>query len=510
MTAMKSTLPNTIETLIIGGGLGGIAMGIQLQQQGRNDFLIVEKSNELGGTWHDNTYPGCACDVQSHLYSYSFTNKSDWKKRYGSWDEIQEYILDTVKQYDIRKHCRFGLEVNSAVFDQKTGQWTVGTADGQSVKARFVVLASGPLHHPAIPDIKGLDSFKGKVFHSARWDHSYDLKDKRVASIGTGGSAIQYAPEIADTVAQLDIYQRTPAWVIPRDEREYSSFTKGVFKRFPALRKLYRARLYLTNEIRVWPMFNPVIAKIGNALAKLHINYYIKDSELRKKLTPDYTIGCKRVLISNKWYPMFNKKNVNLITDGIVEIKENSVVDAAGNEREVDAIILGTGFLVDPRSYMQNFKVLGLPGHDILDDWKDGAEAYLGNTVHGYPNLFQLVGPNSGLGHNSIIFMIESQVHYILKCMQELEWRDMSYLNVKKEAQAEFNQELQERLKGTVWQSGCSSWYQQMGGKNFVLWPASTLAFWRRNREINCYHYDWVSVGEKSIKQISEERAAIA
>lgn len=510
MSNINSTLPQYTETVVIGGGLGGIAMGIQLQEKGRNDFIIIEKNQELGGTWYENSYPGCACDVQSHLYSYSFTDKHDWKKRYGSWDEIQQYILDTVAKYGIRKNCRFGLEVNSAEFDKSTGQWTVGTSDGQTIKARFVVLASGPLHHPSIPNIKGLETFKGKVFHSARWDHDYDLKGKRVASIGTGGSAIQYCPEIADTVEQLDIYQRTAAWVIPRDERSYTDFTKNLFKRFPLLRKLYRARLYLTNEMRVWPMFNPMIAKMGNALAKLHINYYIKDPELRKKLTPDYTIGCKRVLISNKWYPMFNKKNVNLVTNGIAEIKENSIVDAQGNEREVDAIILGTGFIVDPRGYMQNFKVHGLPGHDIVQDWKDGAEAYLGNTVHGYPNMFQLVGPNAGLGHNSIIFMIESQVHYILKCMQELEWRDMSYLNLKKEAQTEFNLELQQRLKGTVWESGCASWYQQADGKNFVLWPASTLSFWRRNREINSYHYDWVSLGQKSVKQIAEEKSVIA
>ncbi|MFY9179434.1 MAG: NAD(P)/FAD-dependent oxidoreductase [Venatoribacter sp.] len=508
MSDIKHILPKYADSVIVGAGLGGLAMGIQLQEKGRGDYIIIEKGHEVGGTWRDNSYPGCGCDVQSHLYSYSFTDKADWKKRYGTWDEIQNYILETVEKFDVRKNVRFGLEVNSAVFDEQSALWTVGTSDGQSIRCRFFILASGPLHHPQIPDIKGLDKFKGKVMHSAQWDHNYDLAGKRVASIGTGGSAIQYAPEIADKVAKLDVYQRSAAWVIPRDERHYSDFTKWVFKTFPSLRKLYRARLYLTNEMRVWPIFNPAIAKVGEMLAKQFIKYQVQDPELRKKLTPDYTLGCKRILISNKWYPMFNKKNVELVTDAIQEIKENSIVDSHGVEREVDTIILGTGFIVDPRGYMQNFNMKGLPGHDILQDWKDGAEAYLGNTVHGYPNFFQLVGPNSGLGHNSIIFMIEAQVHYIIQCMNELQWREARYLNVKKDAQDKFNAEVQKRIQGTVWASGCRSWYQQSDGKNFVLWPASTLSFRRRNQVINGYHYDWVGAEDRAgISQANEATA---
>ena len=494
MLNSQQVLPDYTESLILGAGLGGIAMGIQLQKKDRHNFIIVEKGDEVGGTWRDNSYPGCACDVQSHLYSYSFTNKWDWKQRYGGWEEIQNYILDTVNEYAIRQHVRFGLEVNSAVFDSHTALWTVGTTDGQRIQCRFFIIATGSLHHPVIPDIKGLDSFKGKVMHSARWDHDYDLTGKRVASIGTGGSAVQYAPEIADTVAQLDVYQRSAAWVIPRDERAYSNFTKSLFKRFPLLRRLYRARLYLTNEIRVWPIFNPKIAKMGEYLVKKFIKYQVKDPELREKLTPDYTFGCKRILISNKWYPMFNKQNVELITAGIQQIKENSVVDSLGNERTVDTIILGTGFVVDPRGYMKDFNVQGLPGHDLLQDWKNGAESYLGNTVHGYPNMFQLVGPNALLGHNSIIFMIESQVHYIIECMTELDRRKVSYMNVKQAAQETYNLTIQQRLQGTVWESGCRSWYQQADGKNFVLWPASTISFWKHNRTVQTEHYDWVSV----------------
>jgi len=497
MTDIKRTLPKYTEVVIVGGGLGGLAMGIQLQKHGINDYIIVEKDVEVGGSWRDNSYPGCACDVQSHLYSFSFTNKSDWTKRYAPWDEIQDYILATVSEYNVRPNIRFGLEVNSSVFDEKTATWTVGTADGQTVKCKYFILATGPLHHPQIPNIPGLDTFKGKVMHSARWDHGYDLKGKKVASIGTGGSAIQYVPEIAPDVERLDVYQRSAAWVIPRDERKYSKASKWVFEKFPSLRRLYRARLYMTNEMRVWPIFHPSIAVVAEFFAKQFIRAQVKDPVVRKKLTPDYMLGCKRILISNKWYPAFNRDNVDLITDGIKEIREHSIVDSNGIEREVDTIILGTGFIVDPRGYMNKFNLKGLPGHDILEDWKDGAEAYLGNTVTGYPNMFQLVGPNAGLGHNSILFMIESQVHYILQCMKEVQKRDVGYLNVKKEAQVEFNEEIQSRIKGSVWTSGCKSWYQQADGKNFALWPSSTLEFYRRNRNVIARHYEWVKVEAK-------------
>ena len=272
MKEMNNTLPKYTDTVIIGAGLGGLAMGIGMQKKGLNDYIIIEKSTEVGGTWRDNSYPGCACDVQSHLYSYSFTNKSDWTKRYAPWNEIQQYILDTVAEYNVRPNIRFGLEVNSAEFDEKSAIWTVGTADGQTVQCRYFVLATGPLHVPQIPNIPGLDKFKGKVMHSAQWDHDYDLKGKKVASIGTGGSAIQYVPEIAPDVEQIDVYQRTAAWVIPRDERPYSGVSKWVFKKFPSLRRLYRSRLYFTNEMRVWPIFNPAIAKGVEFFAKRFIN----------------------------------------------------------------------------------------------------------------------------------------------------------------------------------------------------------------------------------------------
>lgn len=479
-----------VDVLVVGAGFGGLCMGIKLLEAGRTNFVILEKADEVGGTWRDNTYPGCACDVQSHLYSYSFEGKPDWSKRYAPWDEIQGYILACTEKYGLRRFIEFGQEVRSAVWDGAAARWTVTTAKGDVYRARHWVLATGPLHVPHIPDLPGLDRFEGKVFHSARWDHAYDFEGKEVVSIGTGGSAIQYVPEIAPKVKKLVVMQRTPAWVIPRDERAYSALRKAMFAKFPTLRKLHRARLYWTNESRVWPIFNPALARALQKFAELHIRLQVKDPETRKKLTPNYTIGCKRVLISNVYYPTFNRPNVELVTERIREIRANSVVTEDGVERRADCIVFGTGFVVDPRTYMKDFELVGEGGRRIQDDWKKGAEAYLGITVAGYPNMYQLVGPNSGLGHSSIIFMIEAQVHYILECLSLLEAKKAASLTVRPEAQRAFNEEVQEALAGTVWSSGCSSYYMQDDGRNFTIWPWSTWRYWLRTRRVREADYE--------------------
>ena len=375
--------PQILDMVIAGAGFGGLCMAMKLREQGNDNFVILEKGHDVGGTWRDNNYPGCACDVQSHMYSLSFAPKNDWSKRYAPWNEIQQYILDTTEKFGIRPFCRFNEEVTAAVFDETEKLWKVTTINGITYLSRHFVLASGPLHVPQVPNIPGLDTFKGKVFHSAQWDHDYNLKGKNVVSIGTGGSAIQYCPEIAPDVNQLYVFQRTPAWVIPRDERRYLGIEKWGFSKIPGLRALHRARLYWTNESRLWPILNPAISKSLSPLAKAFIRLQVKDSNIAKKLTPDYTIGCKRVLISNKYYPMFNRKNVELVTDDIAEVRENSIVTKSGEERPVDCIILGTGFVVDPRIYMGNFKLKGNDGRDLRDDWKDHAEAYLGVSASG-------------------------------------------------------------------------------------------------------------------------------
>jgi cation diffusion facilitator CzcD-associated flavoprotein CzcO len=496
------------DVVIVGAGFGGLCMGIRLLQSGIRDFVILEKGNEVGGTWRDNNYPGAACDVQSHFYSYSFAGKPDWSRRYAGWQEIQQYILDTTEQHGIRRYIRFGEEVNSAHFDAERGRWKVGTKSGLALSARHFVLATGPLHVPHFPDLPGLESFEGKVFHSARWDHGYDLTGKRVASIGTGGSAIQYCPEIAPKTGKLYVFQRSPAWVIPRDRRTYTDAQKRRFARFPMLRKLHRWQMYWQNESRLIGLLHPSLSRLPESLSRRFLAHQVKDPAIVKALTPGYTFGCKRVLISNDWFRMFSRPNVELVTNGIREIRADSIVTDDGTERPVDCIILGTGFVVDPRIYMQHFPITGLPGHMLTSDWKDGAEAYYGINVTGYPNLHQLVGPNTALGHNSIIFMIEAQVNYVLDCMRTLQRRGADYMDVKPEAQARFNERVQQALRGTVWSSGCASYYRQSDGRIFSIWPWSTWRYWLSTRRVNASSYDFVRIGQDAAAGLPPQRAA--
>lgn len=492
----QPTLPTPqvhhVEVAIAGAGFGGLCMAIKLQEAGITDYVILEKGDEVGGTWRDNQYPGAACDVQSHMYSYSFYTSPKWTKRYAPWNEIQGYILEVTEKFGLRPKVRFQQEVTSAVFNEGTGRWTVKTANGDTYICRHWVLASGPLHVPSIPKIKGLDQFQGKVMHSAQWDHSYDLRDKRVASIGTGGSAIQYVPEIAPRVKQLHVFQRTAAWVLPRDERQYSAFSKWMFTSMPFTRTLHRWRCYWTNESRVWPIFNPKLAQVGGFFLKKFISWQVKDPVLVKKLTPDYTLGCKRILISNKWLPTFNRPNVELVTDDLREFTPTGVITQDGKERALDCVILGTGFVTDPRIYMKNFELRGLNGHTLQEDWKLSPTAYLGITATNYPNMYQLVGPHTGLGHNSIIFMIEAQADYIVNCIKLLRAKGGGYLDVKLEAQNRFLGEMTAALKGTVWDSGCKSWYQTAEGINFAIWPKSTWRYWLATRNVNEGDYRFV------------------
>ena len=483
--------PEPVEVAIVGGGFGGLCMAIQLLASGERRFVVLEKEQEVGGTWRDNQYPGAECDVQSHLYSYSFAPSADWSRRYAGWEEIQRYILAVTERYGVRPYLRFGQQVSALEFDERSARWRVSTRDGTTYVARHVVLATGPLHVPHVPAIPGLEHFQGRVFHSARWDQAYDFAGKRVASIGTGGSAIQYCPQIAPQVAQLHVFQRTPAWVIPRDTRRYGTGTRRRFARFDAWRRLHRARLYWTNESRVWPLVHPALARVVQRAAAWHLRRAVGDAELARRLTPDYTIGCKRILISNDWYPMFRRTNVELVTAGIREVTATGIVTDDGQERPVDCIVLGTGFVVDPRIYMRDFPVQGLAGRELAHDWRDGAEAYYGLAVAGYPNLHQLVGPNTALGHNSVIFMIEAQVHYVVECMRLLRERGADWLDVQPRAQAEFNARVQAALRGTVWSSGCRSWYQQSDGRNFTIWPWSTWRYWLETRrvDVSCYRF---------------------
>ncbi|MCA4778922.1 NAD(P)/FAD-dependent oxidoreductase [Acinetobacter towneri] len=473
------------QVAIIGAGFGGLAMAIRLLQRNIHNFVILEKSNEVGGTWRENQYPGAACDVQSHLYSLSFAPKTDWSKRYAEAPEIFQYIQDVVQQFNLREYCQFNSEVVHTEYHEKDCVWHVALKDGRQLSCQYLVFASGPLHVPQIPHIKGIEKFQGKVFHSSQWDHQYNLNSKVVASIGTGGSAIQYIPEIAPQVKQLYVMQRTAAWVIPRDERKYLNIEKKLFKQADWFRKLHRARLYWSNESRAIPIMQPSVMKYTQKLAEAFIRFQVKDKQLAEKLIPDYIMGCKRILVSNKYFPTFNRKNVELVTDAIQELTEDSIITADGQTRKIDCLIYGTGFITDPRIYLQPFSCIGEHGIDLKHAWKDGAESYYGISHKGFPNLFQLLGPNTVLAHNSVIFMIEAQVDYILQMMDLVDQSHAQAIAVKDQVQDQFNQKVEAMLNNTVWQSGCVSWYQQDGGKNFALWPTYTWKYWLQTKSLH-------------------------
>ena len=473
------------QVAIIGAGFGGLAMAIRLLQRNIHNFVILEKSNEVGGTWRENQYPGAACDVQSHLYSLSFAPKTDWSKRYAEAPEIFQYIQDVVQQFNLREYCQFNSEVVHTEYHEKDCVWYVALKDGRQLSCQYLVFASGPLHVPQIPHIKGIEKFQGKVFHSSQWDHQYDLNGKVGASIGTGGSAIQYIPEIAPQVKQLYVMQRTAAWVIPRDERKYLSVEKKLFKQADWFRKLHRARLYWSNESRAIPIMQPSVMKYTQKLAEAFIRFQVKDKQLAQKLTPDYIMGCKRILVSNKYFPTFNRDNVELVTDAIQELTADSIITKDGKMRKIDCLIYGTGFITDPRIYLQPFSCIGEHGVELKQAWKDGAESYYGISHKGFPNLFQLLGPNTVLAHNSVIFMIESQVDYILQMMDLVAQSQSNAIVVKDQVQDQFNHDVQDMLNNTVWQSGCVSWYQQDGGKNFALWPTYTWKYWLKTKSLH-------------------------
>jgi cation diffusion facilitator CzcD-associated flavoprotein CzcO len=476
---------------VIGTGFSGLGMAIKLKQSGNDDFVVLEKAGSVGGTWRDNTYPGCACDVQSHLYSFSFEPNPKWSRMFATQPEIREYLEHCTTKYGVRPHIRFDATMTACEFDEAAGVWRVEVNGGEDVlTARAVVAGFGPLSRPAYPAIEGIESFKGKAFHSAEWQSEYDLRGKRVAVIGTGASAIQFVPRIAPEVAHLKLFQRTPPWIVPKPDRRTTRVERWLFKRFPGLQQAYRQSIYWRLEGRVLGFtLHPRVMKAAELVARAHIRRQVKDPALRDVVTPDYTIGCKRILISNDYYPSLNRGNVEVVSSGIARITERGVVTADGTEHEVDAIIYGTGFKVhDP---LRPMRIVGRGGADLADLWDErGLEAYLGTTVAGFPNFFILVGPNTGLGHNSIVYMVESQVHYVMEALRAIRARDLSWVDVRPEVQATFNDRLQAKLDGAVWSSGCESWYLDASGKNRTLWPGFTFKFREATGEFRAEDYD--------------------
>ncbi|MES2885353.1 MAG: NAD(P)/FAD-dependent oxidoreductase [Pseudomonadota bacterium] len=493
----NSSKPITVDVAIIGTGFAGLGMAMKLKEAGMNDFVLLEKAGEVGGTWRDNHYPGCACDVPSHLYSFSFAQNPEWSRLFSPQPEIFSYLKRVTDERGIREHIRFNNTLSEARWDEAAGVWQLSTAEGHSYTARIVVSGMGGLSRPAYPQgIKGLENFKGKTFHSQDWDHAYDLAGKRVAVFGTGASAIQFVPQIQKKAARIDLYQRTPPWIIGKPDRPVSEGAQRLFKKLPFVQSMLRNTIYLVLEARAFGfVVNPRLMAIDDRMARKHLARQVKDPALRKKLTPDYKIGCKRVLISNDYYPAVAKPNVALVTEGIQQVKAHSVIDGNGVEREVDAIIFGTGFqATDP---VPAKMIFGKGGVDLLDTWQDGPEAYKGTTIAGFPNLFLIVGPNVGLGHSSMVYMIESQVAYVMAALKTMKQIDKPVFEVKAEKQAEFNAKLQEKTQGTVWNTGgCKSWYlHPKSGKNVTLWPGFTWQFRNETKKFDAEAYELSAVG---------------
>jgi len=477
---------------IIGAGFAGIGMAIQLRKAGIESFTIFERADEIGGTWRDNTYPGAACDVPSHLYSLSYEPNPQWSRAFAESGEIQSYLLGLVEKWKLRDHLRLGSAVTEARFDETRGVWRLLTSDGEPFTARLVVSAIGGLVDPAYPSIPGLDRFGGTMFHTARWNHEYDLRGKRVAVIGTGASAVQVVPSIAPLVGKLSVFQRSPAWVLPKMDRAYSPAARQRLAQHPLRLRLSRCLQYLMTEIAGPMVFlnSPRLSRLGEKASLQHLMKSVRNPELRAKLTPSFQFGCKRILISDEYWPAFERDNVELITSDIVEIGAHHVRTTDGIEHPVDAIVLATGFKLGIGA--APFPVVGRGGRSLDDAWKGGATAYKGMSVSGFPNWFILMGPNTGPGHTSVLVFTEAQINYVMQVVAKVRGAGVRFVDVRSDVQDRYNQGLQGRMKYMSWSSGCRSWYLSPDGSNHALFPGLASEYVLRTRRFIPAEYDIV------------------
>jgi len=475
---------------IIGAGFGGIGAAVQLLRAGIRSFTIFEQGEDIGGTWRDNTYPGAACDVPSHVYCFSFEPHPGWTRTFAGWREIHAYLHRVVDKWGLREHLRLRTEIVDARFDEAAGTWTLTTAEGETVTARVVIAAVGGLVDPSLPDIKGLQSFGGEVFHTARWNHDYDLTGREVAVVGTGASAVQVVPSIAPQVAKLRVFQRTPAWVVPRHDRPYSEARRRLYARHPWLLRASRWAKYWLSEL-----FGPIIyldaprlAAVAEKLSLAHLERSVADPELRAKLTPDFQFGCKRVLISDDYWSTFERGNVELVTDPIEEIVGTGLRTADGRLHEVDAIVFATGF--DVKIVAAPFPVTGRGGRTLQEAWAEGATAYKGLAVHGFPNWFVLMGPNTGPGHTSVLVYTETQIDHALQAIRAIRDENLRWMDVRRDVQDRYNEGLQRRMRHMVWTSGCNSWYLSPDGTNRALYPGPAAEYVLRARRFRRSDYE--------------------
>ncbi|MEU7021518.1 NAD(P)/FAD-dependent oxidoreductase [Streptomyces sp. NPDC046203] len=495
-----------VRVAVIGSGFGGLGAAVRLRREGITDFVVLERADSVGGTWRDNSYPGCACDVPSHLYSFSFAPNPDWPRTFSGQRHIRAYLEHVTDTFGIRPHLRLGHEVVRSVWNADELRWDIETSRG-TFSADVVVSATGPLSDPKIPDIPGLADFTGKIFHSAQWDHDYDLTGKRVAMVGTGASAIQIVPSIQPRVSRLTVFQRTPPWVMPRVDRAISAPERWLHRQLPFTTAARRGLLWGIRELQV-SAFTKRPDELGliERLAKANIARAVKDPALRAKLTPSYRLGCKRILLSNAYYPALTRPNVDVVASGLKEVRGNTVVAADGTETEVDAIVFGTGFHVTDMPIAE--RVVGADGRTLAEQWKGGMEALRGATAAGFPNFMTIIGPNTGLGNSSMILMIESQLNYMADYLRRLNTiGGRSALDARPSAVGVWNRRVQSRMQRTVWKAGgCDSWYLDANGRNTTLWPGTTSEFRRETRSVDLSEYEVLRAPETP--EASEATAA--
>lgn len=481
MTGVKTTL-------IIGAGFAGIGTAVRLIQEGMDEFVILERSDSIGGTWRDNSYPGAACDIPSLLYSYSFEQNPSWSQAYSGSTEILQYIERIVAKYDLTRFIKFSSEVNSIEFDEESATWVADTRDGRRYVGRSIVIASGPLANVSLPDIRGIDSYEGKKMHSARWDHAYDFSGKRVAVVGTGASAVQIVPELVKCAKSVKVFQRTPGWVLPRPNFTHPGWLRSVFRRSSSLEQAGRQIWFWAHEVMavgmVWDTAATTVIEIA---AKSNLRRQVKDGWLRRQLTPSFRPGCKRMLMTSEYYPALQASNCKLISWPIATLAPNGIRTADGVEHEVDCIVFATGFDVCKQG--TPFPVRGLNGRKLDDEWSRGTYAYKSVNVAGYPNLFFTFGPNSGPGHNSALIYMEAAIDYIVKAIKVLQAQGVRTLDVRSDRQSAYHADIQRRLKRTTWNSGCTSWYLTEDGYNGTMYPGFATQFRRELSQFDMHDY---------------------
>jgi len=474
---------------IIGAGFSGIGAAIRLKRAGVHSFTIFERSSEIGGTWRDNTYPGAACDVPSHVYSLSFEQNPNWSRRYATSWEIQEYLIGVVNRHELRERMRFNTAIVEARFDEGSGTWSLTTNDGDRFTARAVIAGVGGLVDPSYPNIDGMDRFEGEMMHTARWNHDVDLTDKRVAVIGTGASAVQVVPSIAPIVAMLSVFQRTPAWVVGKFDAVYPRWLRRFLARVPFFLHASRFVKYWISELRGPIVFfnSRILSRVGVALSMWNLRRQVKDPRLRQRLTPDFQFGCKRVLVSDDYWASFERENVDLVTDAIERIESKGIRTKDGSLHEADAIVLATGFKLG--LVTAPFPIIGRQGRTLDEAWASGAVAYKGMTVAGFPNWFILMGPNTGPGHTSVLVYTEAQISHVVQAIKKLMAENLKYIDIRQDVLDQYNAGIQKRMKHMVW-GGCKSWYLNEDGSNHSLYPGFAAEYVLRTRRLRSEDYE--------------------